>query len=298
MDQPAPARKTPWIWILPVILFIAAAPAVMYFLFTSFLKSGPSADELQGGEVRYRLLFPSEYKGDRQDAVARTVTVLTTRLLAGNLKKFRVAAVGPDMVEVTFNGVTGEDFQRCKGLVTLWNLDLREVAPVGVHDSWNPGDPAPEGFVAVPNDDKKDGLERMNRPEILVTRSVIVEGSDVKSAGAVKDAQEPGKWDVEFELTETGAQKLDAAAARLCGQNPSGRIAIVKNSRVHSKPTVATPKIGSRVRISGKFTEMEAENLALVLRNGALPVPIGRRVDGKDEPGEPESEAYVNLLRK
>ena len=111
----------------------------------------------------------------------------------------------------------------------------------------------------------------------------------------VEDSGRPGNWIVQFELTEAGAKKLDDAAARMYAQQPHGRIAIVKNGRVHSKPMVQSPRIGARVQIHGTFTKLEAESLAVVLENGALPVPIGRRVAGRDEPGQPESEAYVDL---
>jgi preprotein translocase subunit SecD len=295
MDASAPAaRKTPWIWIIPLLLVVAAAPVALYVVFTSFLRPRPGLDELRGGQVRYRLLFPADDKGDRQAAVARTTLVLSKRLLAAGLKKFRVAAAGQEEVTVGFDGVSEEQFQQLKRLAGLWHCELREVASAGLQQRWKPGDPAPEGFVALPDDDLKSG-EGASRNEILVAPTAITEGADVKSASALQDPGRPGNWIVQFELTEAGAKKLDDAAARMYAQEPHGRIAIVKNGRVHSKPTVQSPRIGARVQIHGTFTKLEAESLAVVLENGALPVPIGRRVDGRDEPGEPESEAYVDL---
>jgi len=295
MDASAPAdRKTPWIWILPLLLVVAAAPVALYLVYTSFLRPRPGLDELRGGEVRYRLLFPADYKGDRQAALARTTTVLSKRLLAAGLKKFRVAAAGQEAVTVGFDGVSEEQFQRLKWLAGLWHCELREVAPASLQQRWKPGDPAPEGFVALPDDDLYAG-EWTRRTELLVAPTAIVDGGDLKSASALEDPGGPGNWIVQFELTEAGARKLDDAAARMYAQQPHGRIAIVKNGRVHSKPMVQSPRIGARVQINGTFRKLEAESLAVVLENGALPVPIGRRVEGRDEPGQPESEAYVDL---
>jgi preprotein translocase subunit SecD len=278
-----------------VLLVIAAAPVVCYLIFSSYVRPRPGVDQLRGGEVTYRLLYPENFRGDRTTALAQAVVVLSGRLRAADLKKFQVTPMGQDQVRVSFEGVSREEFDCCKRLAALWNCELREVAPLGAHESWNPGDPAPEGFVAVPNDDQKDSSERLSRAQILVTRMTLVEGKDVKSATAAKDSYRTGNWIVEFELSDAGAKKLDAATERLYGQSPHGRIAIVKNGRVHSKPVVQSPRIGGRVQIHGTFTQTEAESLAVVLRNGALPVPIGRRENGRDQPGEPESETYVDL---
>src|SRR5262245_8865618 len=121
MDGPAPpAPRTPWIWLAPLLLVLAAAPVGLYLVFASFFRSGPDLDQLRGGEVRFGLLYPADFKGDRQAAVSRTTVVLSKRLLAAELKKFRVAAIGVEEVSVSFDGVSEEQFQRCKRLAALW----------------------------------------------------------------------------------------------------------------------------------------------------------------------------------
>jgi preprotein translocase subunit SecD len=51
------------------------------------------------------------------------------------------------------------------------------------------------------------------------------------------------------------------------------RIAIVLDGRVVSAPAVSGP-IGAQAEISGRFTPGEAEELAKVLRSGALPASV------------------------
>jgi preprotein translocase subunit SecD len=244
--------------------------------------------------VEYRFLYPKDYAGNRVEATGKTVLVLTRRLLSSGLKQFKVTARGTDGVMVEFKGVTSEEFERCKGLLALCNLELREVAPLPHRRSWKPGDAAPEGFESVENDaDPGEEGEHLGGGRILVGKEAIVAGADVDSSSALPgDGQQ---WRVEFTLTESGGRKLDLAAERLFNQSPKGRIAIVKDGRVLSKPTVQAPRIGVRVQVAGSFTRQQAEDLAVVLRNGSLPVPIGRVVDGRPEPGVPESETHVDL---
>ncbi|MCI0340991.1 MAG: hypothetical protein L0216_07530 [Planctomycetales bacterium] len=56
--------------------------------------------------------------------------------------------------------------------------------------------------------------------------------------------------------------------------------------------------MGGRGMTTGALTEAGAETLAIVLRSGALPVPLGRTVNGVPVPGEPESETYVGLTSR
>ncbi|HEV7759386.1 MAG TPA: hypothetical protein VGO78_10370, partial [Acidimicrobiales bacterium] len=56
---------------------------------------------------------------------------------------------------------------------------------------------------------------------------------------------------------------------------PTGRLAIVLDSVAQSAPTISeTSYQRDQIQISGDFTESEAEELASVLSDGALPVEL------------------------
>ena len=74
---------------------------------------------------------------------------------------------------------------------------------------------------------------------------------------------------VEFGLTPAGAE----AFSTLTGSNVHSGLAIVLDGRVVSAPVINS-RISDRGQIEGGFTEQSAQDLATVLRSGALPASI------------------------
>ncbi len=81
---------------------------------------------------------------------------------------------------------------------------------------------------------------------------------------------------------------FDAQGGRMFGrlttENVNRQMAIVLDGVVSSAPNINEPILGGRAQISmggGSFNEMaaEAQGLAIVLRNGALPAPIERQFE-------------------
>ena len=72
--------------------------------------------------------------------------------------------------------------------------------------------------------------------------------------------------------------RFDAAGGKRFGdttsQNVGKRLAIVLDGQVISAPQVREPILGGNGIISGSFTVAEAQDLALLLRAGALPAPL------------------------
>jgi preprotein translocase subunit SecD len=61
---------------------------------------------------------------------------------------------------------------------------------------------------------------------------------------------------------------------RLTAENVKKRLAIVLDNSVYSSPVIQERIAGGRAQISGTFTMEEANDLAIVLRAGALPAPV------------------------
>jgi preprotein translocase subunit SecD len=82
-------------------------------------------------------------------------------------------------------------------------------------------------------------------------------------------------WTVKMDLTDSGSSKWDALAQ----QQFQKQVAIVLDGLVQSAPTIqpnnATfESFGGTAVISGNFTQDEADNLAKLIRFGALPVTL------------------------
>ncbi len=111
----------------------------------------------------------------------------------------------------------------------------------------------------------------------------LLPGSAVTAASASYDSS-GGGWGVD--VTYRGSQFVDKVATPYVNK----QVAIVLDNAVISAPNINPGITGSRVRISGKFSQGEAKNLALALRYGSLPV----KFDPKQETVEDVSPTLGN----
>jgi preprotein translocase subunit SecD len=101
----------------------------------------------------------------------------------------------------------------------------------------------------------------------LVRRQAVMTGRDLKTARVgVGDHGEPN---VQFTLSPQGAARFEQETGRNIGR----RMAIVLDERVTSAPMIEQP-VGAEGQIRGHFTAAEADELAKVLRAGALPAKM------------------------
>ncbi len=161
-------------------------------------------------------------------------------------------------------------------------LDNRGLAPcptgidVTALPTTSSADDLLDRFVVLPH---RDRLERY-----LLGPSSLT-GAGLSSA----DSRFTNEYVVEFNLKggDEGADKFDEIAAAC---NPpsdfcrTAQIAIVVDGTVESAPVVNEARFGGSGIISGNFSEQEAEDLALVLRYGALPIEF-------QDPTDPQSDS-------
>lgn len=103
---------------------------------------------------------------------------------------------------------------------------------------------------------------------IAVEKAPVIKGDDLRDASAVP-SRYGGSYEIHFTLNADGAKKFEAWT----GANIGKYLAIVLNGQVKSFPKI-NGKIGDRGQIEGDFTKESGEDLALVLRSGALPAKI------------------------
>jgi preprotein translocase subunit SecD len=95
----------------------------------------------------------------------------------------------------------------------------------------------------------------------------VMTGVGLADASASLD--ELGRWVINFELTGEGSRVFGDYTTTHVGQN----LAIVLDKRVLSAPRIDNAITGQGT-ISGSFTQETANQLALQLRSGSLPVPL------------------------
>ena len=98
------------------------------------------------------------------------------------------------------------------------------------------------------------------------------------TGGVIEDAQmrlsqsgvSAGQPIVQVEMNNEGSREW----ARITGVNINKRIAIVLDKKAHMAPVIQSQIFGGGTVIEGMDSIKEAETLAIVLRAGALPVPV------------------------
>ena len=101
----------------------------------------------------------------------------------------------------------------------------------------------------------------------LVSRTSVVSGRDLRDARPIRD--EGNRPAVGFSLTREGGERF----GNWTGQNIGNLLAVVLDNRVHSMATIQD-RITDEGRITGVFSEQQTQDLAMVLRSGALPASI------------------------
>jgi preprotein translocase subunit SecD len=141
-------------------------------------------------------------------------------------------------------------------------------------------------------------LPEVNGQKLVIKKQVLVSGGDLSDAQTGFD-QRSGEPVVNFKFNSTGARKFAQATTDNVGQ----RFAIVLDNQVISAPVIREPIIGGQGQISGSFTVQSANDLAILLRAGALPAPLTvieeRTVGpglGQDSIEKGELAAYVGSI--
>ncbi len=250
------------------------------------VKNQQRAIELVGttAELRFRPVIASIPGSveDLQQAVSTTTTTVagaTTTTVAGATTTTTVAPITGQST-----GQPAAPFQE-------------PVTDTGAPGGTTPapvtgGDPLPAGLgeelfsgfeVTAPEDDLADQpvvLETIEDGKVTETSKLgptAANGTIVETAKA--ELSPAGAWSVNLVIKGgSGIEQFNAIAAECNSKSeicPSGRLAIVLDSRVVSAPTIQQPSFErDQIQITGSFTEREAKDLALVLRYGSLPVVL------------------------
>ena len=113
----------------------------------------------------------------------------------------------------------------------------------------------------------KDTNQEFRFPYVVKKRVMLT--GDVLSDARVSIGQFNDPY-VSVTFDSKGAREFE----RITGENIKKRMAIVLDNSVYSAPVIQDRIAGGRAQITGSFTMQEANDLAIVLRAGALPAPL------------------------
>jgi preprotein translocase subunit SecD len=163
-------------------------------------------------------------------------------------------------------------------------------------DSTVPPDQATQG--RIPADSELLMSAQTPKVPYVIKKQVLVSGGDLTDAQPGFD-QRTNEPIVSFRFNTSGSRKFAQATSENVGQP----FAIVLDNEVISAPVIREPITAGSGQISGNFTVQQANELALLLRAGALPAPLTvieeRTVGpglGQDSIEKGELAAYIGSI--
>ncbi len=219
------------------------------------VSAGPGSsglDIVDGGDGLLKLnLTDAAINNKIARAVEQTIEVLNRRVNGLGTTEPNIQRQGSDRIIVEVPGL--KDTDRLKAIVgTTAKLEFRLVAEPG----YNPAD--------------VDMLDQTDQPgQLPVEKQVMVQGEDLTDAQPGFD-QRTGEPVVNFRFNIRGGQKF----GQVTSANVGRPFAIVLDNKVISAPRILGPITGGSGQISGRFTVEQANNLAILLRAGALPAKL------------------------
>jgi preprotein translocase subunit SecD len=110
---------------------------------------------------------------------------------------------------------------------------------------------------------------------ILAPAEVL--GRQISKASAGLDTQAGSAWFVSLTFDNEGTSAFGALTARVTSlPEPTNQVAIVLDGLVVSSPRINEAIPSGNAQITGSFTQLEAQDLANVLKYGALPLAFDR----------------------
>ncbi len=226
---------------------------------------------------------------DKEDAVTRAIEVLKSRIdTFGVAEPIIKRESGGDRIFVELPGDVDPErvnsFLRGKGSLSLSIVDDEATAAVNKWIAENPAsvDTVTNKVSVIPPEVMGAGLELKsyykrdrfgidqftNRQVVKTEAKYVLDGIHIKQAVVSRDAVS-NQPTVNFELDSEGASLFGT----MTGANVGKTMAVVLDDKIRAGARISESIPGGQVRVSG-FAAKDAQDLALTLRTGALPVNL------------------------
>ncbi len=194
----------------------------------------------------------------KRGALDQSIEIVRRRIDETGTREPSIQRQGDNRILVQLPGV--DDPQRIKNL-------LGQTAKLTFRFVDENADPMETQKGHVPTG--SEALPFVERPGMMVAvqKRVMVSGDTLVDA---QPSFQEGRPVVSFRFDAVGGRRFGEATRTNVGK----RFAIVLDNKVISAPNIHEPIMGGSGVISGGFTTQSAQDLALLLRAGALPAPI------------------------
>ncbi|GIX46636.1 MAG: protein translocase subunit SecD [Candidatus Tectimicrobiota bacterium] len=231
------------------------------------VRNYPSSGLRQVSPTVWEFNFPAaELRQIRTSAVDQALEKIRNRIDAFGVSEPSISKQGSQRLVVQLPGLKNP--QRAIELIgRTARLEFKLVhsrAP-------SPDAPPPPGTerLYLKVKDPETG-QLVVRDTYFVYRRTLLTGDLLADARALPDQSNFGQYYVLMRLNSRGRRIF----ARITEENVGKALAIILDGVIFSAPVIQEPIPGGEARITGSFTPEEARDLAIILREGALPAPV------------------------
>jgi len=245
-------------------------------------------------------IAPGENGKVTNEAIDQAVSIIRQRVNSLGVAESEVAAQGSGTNRQIVISVPGDTGRRVVELVGQ-TAELRFRQVLATAAATGAADPAATPATGVsPEVNAKFAALDCTKPENLqgsgadaptdtivacdragLTKYILapaeVLGRQISKASAGLDAQSGSAWYVSLTFNGEGTTAFGAITARVTSlAAPLNQVAIVLDGLVVSAPRINEAIPSGNAQITGSFTQLEAQDLANVLKYGALPLAFDR----------------------
>ncbi len=235
-------------------------------LLRDFFRNDWEVRDVGDGKLLVQMTEPYQSQL-KQQTVQEAIRTIERRVNAEGTREPVIAATGSrgDQILVQLPGE--QDIERAKRMIsTVGQLTLKLVETSAASE---------ETLLQGVNGKVPDNMELASGPSdtpgqptyYLLRKEALITGRDLKSARVGVD--ESNRPQINFSLKANATDKFSRETQRNIGR----QLAIVLDGTVYSAPTIQS-KLGADNRITGRFSTQEADELAKILKAGALPASL------------------------
>ncbi|MGW4227901.1 protein translocase subunit SecD [Streptomyces sp. NPDC004980] len=257
---------------------VLAAAVLLVSVFITLTMSPRLGLDLQGGTRMVLQAKDSDTAKADRESTDRTLEVLRQRIDSLGVSEPTLTRSGEDRIIVELPDV--QDPRQAAEVIG-------KTAQLSFHAVQGPGTEETDGTRKTEEGKTDTAEDGPTLPDeqggLLDLGPAQLSGAGVKDATASFDAQQGTGWSVALDFHKDAGKKwtdLTGEAACNPAQDERRRVAIVLDGNVISSPQV-DPSVGCKVglpsgstQITGSFSADEARDLALLIKGGALPVPV------------------------
>ncbi len=200
----------------------------------------------------------------RDSAVEQSIEIVRRRIDETGVREPTIQRQGADRILVQLPGI--DDPERIKRLLGRTAKMVFRLVDVSTSVAEARRGNIPAGSELLDSADERDAAG--SPLQYVVRKRVMVSGERLVDAQPSFD--ENGRPSVTFRFDSAGAKRFGETTQA----NVNRPFAIVLDGSVVSAPVIREPILGGSGQITGRFTVPEAQDLAVVLRAGALPAPL------------------------